>query len=86
MNRSNSGGSNTRYQTPSSSPVQGARLNSIGTLSATLGGSSNATDEPYNAEGDVDPEDGPLNFYEEAFANLATNAEIPEENEGAQNL
>ena len=42
-------------------------------------------DEPLDAEGRTDPEDGAFNLYEEAFANLAMNVDIPDK-EGTDNL
>jgi len=44
------------------------------------------TAEPLVGEGGADPEDGPFNSYEEVFANLAMNVEIPVEEGGTENL
>jgi len=44
------------------------------------------TSEPLVAEGGADPEDGPFNSYEEVFADLAMNVEIPVEEGGTENL
>ena len=60
-------------------------MNSVYTLTAVSSGSSNTTDGPLDGEGGTDPEDGAFNSYEEMFADLAINVDIPD-GEGTDNL
>jgi len=77
MNRPSSGRSNSRFRPPSSTPVRGARVNSLGTSPAPSSGSGTVTAEPLVVEGGADPKDGPFDSCEEVFADLAMNVEIP---------